>query len=148
MEILKVNNGNFEKEVLQSDKKVLVDFYADWCVPCKMLAPVLEGLSEKMDKVTFYKVNVDASSDLAGRYGIQAIPNLVIFKDNKVLISDKTKTVFKDLLFLKDNNIELPEIIQFKEEALLYGIKLQNTKSVNDLIKDVYKNVKENKKEV
>ena len=148
MEILKVNSENFEEEVLNSKNTVLVDFYADWCGPCKMLAPVLEGLSEKMDKVTFYKVNVDASSDLAGRYGIQAIPNLVIFKDNKVLISDKTKTVFKDLLFLKDNHIELPEIIQFKEEALLYGIKLQNTKSVNDLIKDVYKNVKENKKEV
>ena len=64
---------------------VLVDFYADWCGPCKMLAPVLEGLSEKMDKVTFYKVNVDASSDLAGRYGIQAIPNLVIFKDGKAV---------------------------------------------------------------
>ena len=63
----------------------LVDFYAIWCGPCKMLAPVLEGLSEKMDKVTFYKVNVDASSDLAGRYGIQAIPNLVIFKDGKAV---------------------------------------------------------------
>lgn len=85
MEILKVNSENFEEEVLNSKNTVLVDFYADWCGPCKMLAPVLEGLSEKMDKVTFYKVNVDASSDLAGRYGIQAIPNLVIFKDGKAV---------------------------------------------------------------
>lgn len=85
MEVLKINSQDFEKEVLQSEKPVLVDFFADWCGPCKMLAPVLEGLSEKMDKVTFYKVNVDASSDLAGRYGIQAIPNLVIFKDGKAV---------------------------------------------------------------
>ena len=85
MDILKVNSQNFEEEVIKSEKPVLIDFYADWCGPCKMLAPVLEGLSEKMDKVTFYKVNVDASSDLAGRYGIQAIPNLVIFKDGKAV---------------------------------------------------------------
>ena len=82
---LKLSSENFKEEVLNSEKPVLVDFYADWCGPCKMLAPVLEGLSEKMDKVTFYKVNVDASSDLAGRYGIQAIPNLVIFKDGKAV---------------------------------------------------------------
>ena len=85
MEVTKITSENFEIEVLKSEKTVLVDFYADWCGPCKMLAPVLEGLSEKMDKVTFYKVNVDASSDLAGRYGIQAIPNLVIFKDGKAV---------------------------------------------------------------
>lgn len=85
MSVLKINEQNFENEVLKSEEMVLIDFYADWCGPCKMLAPVLEGLSEKMDKVTFYKVNVDASSDLAGRYGIQAIPNLVIFKDGKAV---------------------------------------------------------------
>ena len=97
-------------------------------------------------KRKYQKTIIIYSQDINMLY--QITNNLVIFKDNKVLIGDKTKTVFKDLLFLKDNHIELPEIIQFKEEALLYGIKLQNTKSVNDLIKDVYKNVKENKKEV
>lgn len=64
---------------------VLVDFYADWCGPCKMLAPVLEGLADKMDQVNFYKLNVDASGDIAGRFGVQAIPNLVIFKDGKAV---------------------------------------------------------------
>ena len=97
-------------------------------------------------KRKYQKTIIICSQDIDILY--QITDNLVIFKDNKVLINDKTKTVFKDLLFLKDNQIELPEIIQFKEEAILYGIKLQNTKSVNDLIKDVYKNVKENKKEV
>ena len=78
-----LNSSEFDNAIASG--VVLVDFYADWCGPCKMLAPVLEGLSEKMDKVTFYKVNVDASSDLAGRYGIQAIPKLVIFKDGKAV---------------------------------------------------------------
>ena len=97
-------------------------------------------------KRKYQKTIIICSQDIDILY--QITDNLVIFKDNKVLINDKTKTVFKDLLFLKDNQIELPEIIQFKEEVLFYGIKLQESKSVNDLIKDVYKNVQENKKEV
>ena len=64
---------------------VLVDFYADWCGPCKMLAPVIEGLADKMTNVSFYKLNVDNSSDIARRYGVQAIPNLIIFKDGKAV---------------------------------------------------------------
>ena len=64
---------------------VLVDFYADWCGPCKMLAPVIEGLADKMTNVSFYKLNVDNSSDIATRYGVQAIPNLIIFKDGKAV---------------------------------------------------------------
>ena len=97
-------------------------------------------------KRKYQKTIIICSQDIDILY--QITDNLVIFKDNKVLINDKIKTVFKDLLFLKDNQIELPEIIQFKEEVLFYGIKLQESKSVNDLIKDVYKNVQENKKEV
>lgn len=64
---------------------VLVDFYADWCGPCKMLAPVIEGLADKMTNVSFYKLNVDNSSDIARRFGVQAIPNLIIFKDGKAV---------------------------------------------------------------
>ena len=64
---------------------VLVDFYADWCGPCKMLAPVIEGLADKMTNVSFYKLNVDNSSDIARRYEVQAIPNLIIFKDGKAV---------------------------------------------------------------
>ena len=80
-----ISSEEFNNLVQNTEGIAVVDFFATWCGPCKMLAPVLEGLSEKMDKVTFYKVNVDASSDLAGRYGIQAIPNLVIFKDGKAV---------------------------------------------------------------
>ena len=76
-----LNSSEFDSAIAKG--LVLVDFYADWCGPCKMLGPVLEELANKMDQVDFYKLNVDASSDIAGRYGVQAIPNLIIFKDGK-----------------------------------------------------------------
>ena len=78
-----LNSNEFDNAIASGI--VLVDFYADWCGPCKMLSPVIEGLAEKMEQVNFYKLNVDASSDIAGRYVVQAIPNLIIFKDGKAV---------------------------------------------------------------
>ena len=78
-----LNSNEFDNAIASGI--VLVDFYADWCGPCKMLAPVIEGLADKMTNVSFYKLNVDNSSDIARRYGVQAIPNLIIFKDGKAV---------------------------------------------------------------
>lgn len=64
---------------------VLVDFFANWCGPCKMLTPVLEELDKELEQVTIVKVDVDQEQQLAGRYGVQAIPNLIIFKDGKAV---------------------------------------------------------------
>ena len=76
---------NFEAEVLKSDKPVLVDFWAPWCGPCRMLAPVLaEVASEKGDKIKVGKVNVDENPELAAQYGISGIPAILLFKDGKV----------------------------------------------------------------
>ena len=62
----------------------LVDFYADWCGPCKMLGPVVEQVAEELaDQANFYKLNVDDSSDIAGRYGVMSIPTLILFKDGE-----------------------------------------------------------------
>ena len=77
--------ANFEAEVLQSDLPVFVDFYADWCGPCKMMSPVIDKLAQEYDgKIKVGKVNVDENGDLAVRYGIMSIPNMVFFKNGEV----------------------------------------------------------------
>jgi thioredoxin 1 len=76
-----VNVRNFEEEVLKSDLPVLVDFWAPWCAPCRMVAPVLEEISKEYEgKLKICKVNVDESPELASQYGIMSIPTLLIFK--------------------------------------------------------------------
>lgn len=76
----KFTGGNFEKEVLASDIPVFVDFYADWCGPCKMMAPVVEKLAEKYEgKLKVGKCNVDEENELAGRYRVMSIPTMMIF---------------------------------------------------------------------
>lgn len=79
-----VNKGNFEEVVLKSDKTVLVDFYADWCGPCKMVAPILAEIDAQMsDKVLVCKVNVDEAPDLAVEYSVASIPTLMVFKNGE-----------------------------------------------------------------
>ena len=79
--VYKFDESNFDAEVLQSDLPVFVDFYADWCGPCKMMSPVIDKLAEEFDgKIKVGKVNVDENGDLAVRYGIMSIPNMVFFK--------------------------------------------------------------------
>lgn len=78
-----INSENFVEKT--SAGVVLVDFYADWCGPCKMIAPILEEIANEMTDVTIVKVDVDASGDIAAKYQVQSIPNLVIFKDGNAV---------------------------------------------------------------
>ena len=83
---INLTNQNFEEEVLKSDLPVLVDFFATWCGPCKMIAPVISEIAERYEgKVKVWKVNVDDENELAMRYEISSIPTLVLFKDGKVV---------------------------------------------------------------
>jgi thioredoxin 1 len=79
-----VNDGNFEKEVLQAGEPVLVDFWAAWCAPCRMLTPTIEAVAEKYQgKAKVVKLNVDENVDSSSRYGIKGIPTLILFRDGK-----------------------------------------------------------------
>lgn len=81
---LKISSENFEKEVLNSEKPILVDFFADWCGPCKMMAPIVEELATELEgKAKVGKLNVDENSDIAIEYNVMSIPTLIVFKNGK-----------------------------------------------------------------
>ena len=85
MAVIQLTSDNFENEVLNSDKPVLVDFYADWCGPCKMMAPVVEQIAEENDDIKVGKINVDDEQDLAAKYGVMSIPTIGFFKDGDIV---------------------------------------------------------------
>jgi thioredoxin 1 len=80
-----LSSSEFEKEVLKSQLPTVVDFYADWCGPCRMVSPIIEALSSEYDgRVKFVKVNTDDNPDIAMKYGIMSIPTIIVFKDGQV----------------------------------------------------------------
>ena len=97
-----LTNENFQSEVLNSEIPVLVDFYADWCGPCKMLAPIINELSDEYaGKVKVCKINVDEQGETAAKYGIQSIPTVMLFKNGEVvetMMGFRPKDAFKAML--------------------------------------------------
>lgn len=87
MSVITITKENFETEVLGSGKPVLVDFWASWCGPCRMLSPVVDQIAEETDTVKVGKINVDEQAELAAQFGVMSIPTLIVFKNGKV---DKT----------------------------------------------------------
>lgn len=85
MSVLKVTKENFNTEVLQSDKPVLIDFWATWCGPCRMLSPVVDEIAEENNSVKVCKINVDEQQELAREFRVMSIPTLVLMKDGKVV---------------------------------------------------------------
>lgn len=83
MGVLKITSENFKSEVLESSQKILIDFYADWCGPCKMMGPVVEEIAEEHSDVKVVKIDVDNAEDIAIKYQIMSIPTLVVVKDGQ-----------------------------------------------------------------
>ena len=99
MEVIKLNNDNFSSEVKESNKVVLVDFYADWCGPCKMMSPIIDAVAKEVDdNFKICKLNVDEAQEIAYEYNVMSIPTLIIFKDGSVVnklvgLQDKTEVL-------------------------------------------------------
>lgn len=87
MAVIKINKENFASEVLNSEKTVLLDFYADWCGPCRMVAPIVEEISNARNDVKVGKINVDEQPELAAQFGVASIPMLAVMKNGKLVNS-------------------------------------------------------------
>ena len=83
--VKKINSSEFQSEVLNSDGVALVDLFADWCMPCQMIAPIIEEISNEKVDVKFFKINVDETPEVAIKYGVSSIPTLLIFKNGELV---------------------------------------------------------------
>jgi thioredoxin 1 len=102
MDVMHLNDGNFESQVISSKQPVLVDFWADWCSPCKKVAPVIDELSkEYKGKIKVAKVNVDEGREVATKFGIMSIPTFILFKNGKIakqIVGAVSKNELKSIL--------------------------------------------------
>ena len=101
-----VTDGNFETDIIKSDKPIVVDFWAEWCGPCKQIGPVLEEISEEMkDQVTIAKHNIDQEPNIPTKYGIKSIPTMLLFKGGEVKATKVGATTKSNIISWIEENI-------------------------------------------
>ena len=101
MSAININKNNFENEVLNSDKTVLLDFWASWCAPCRMVVPIVEEIASERRDIKVGKINVDEEPELANKFSIMSIPTLVVMKNGKIVQQDsgaRPKNVILEML--------------------------------------------------
>ncbi|MBR3838901.1 MAG: thioredoxin [Clostridia bacterium] len=101
MSVVSINNNNFEHEVLKSDRPVLLDFYADWCGPCKMVSPVVDQIAKEHPEYKIVKVNVDEQPELASKFNVMSIPALFVVKNGEIVnksVGAKPKSKILEML--------------------------------------------------
>ena len=84
MSVITVNKENFQKEIMESDRTVLVDFWASWCGPCRMVSPIVDEIAAENPEIKVCKINVDEEGELAAQFGVMSIPSLFVIKDGKI----------------------------------------------------------------
>lgn len=103
MSAININQENFRKEVLESDKKVLLDFWASWCGPCRMVLPIVEQIAEENPHIKVGKVNVDEQPELASQFQVVSIPSLFVLKDGKIVNRSLGAKPKEQILAMLDN---------------------------------------------
>ena len=124
MAVIKIESGNFEAEVLKSDKKVLIDFYADWCGPCQMVSPIVDEIAKEHPEYKVGKINVDDDPQLAISFKVTSIPSLFVMENGKVVANGdggKTYSNPKGVMYLNANSVCEKVIMDFEAEHLAYG---------------------------
>ena len=101
MSVIKITNENYTSEVVECEKTVLLDFYADWCGPCRMVSPIVDAIAEENSDIKVGKVNVDEENELATAFGVMSIPSLFVIKGGEVVnqaVGARTKAQILDML--------------------------------------------------
>lgn len=138
--MINLADDNFKKEVLSSQKPILVDFWSNWCVPCSVLSPILEKVSSDFeDKITFAKIDIDESPLSAQEYGVERIPTVILFNGGRRIaefIGTKTEEFIKEWLEinLRGDNEVIELINEYEEYAKNNGFKLNQEKEIVDRI--------------